>query len=147
MGHRLVAGILALGVSSALMSGPAVADPSNAKNSFATELTCDNGRTYQVVVNGNGEFTPAHDTASNAVLIPVSFGPFTGTIRDNNGDVVETFTEPGSSKGQSAKGVKNPVTCTFNFTETSDGSDPDFPAGYTFTGSGSVVVKITPQRR
>jgi len=59
-------------------------------------------------------------------------------VRDADGNVVDTFTEPASTKGQSAKGVKNPVRCTFEFTEQSD--------GFTFTGSGSVVVRITPSR-
>lgn len=58
--------------------------------------------------------------------------------------MVDTFTEPGAGKGRSAKGRKDLVSCTFSFTEPSDGSDPEFPAGSTFTGTGTVVVKITP---
>ncbi len=130
----------------ALMGGTAAADPVNAKSAFTTPLKCNNGQTYQVVVNGNGEFTPAHDINSNATLVPVAFGDFTGTIRNTSGMVVDTFTEPGAAKGQSAKGRKNLVSCTFSFLETSDGSDPEFPAGFTFTGTGTVVVKITPSK-
>lgn len=133
-----------MGVAMALMGGTAAADPTNAKNAFTVPLNCANGQTYQVVVNGNGEFTPAHDINSTATLVPVSFGPFSGTISDAQGNVVDSFTEPGSSKGQSAKGKKNLVNCTFTFTEVGDGSDPEFPAGFSFTGSGSVLVKITP---
>jgi len=142
MGHRSTQGLLAFGVASTLLMGTAGADPKG--NVFP--ITCDNGQSYDVAVNGNGEFSPAHDTASNATLVPVSFGPFTGTVRDLDGNVVESFTEPGASKGQSAKGLKNAVTCSFSFTEVSDGSDPGFPAGYTFSGSGTAVVRITPNR-
>ncbi|HUR19018.1 MAG TPA: hypothetical protein VMZ51_08830 [Acidimicrobiales bacterium] len=125
------------------MTGAAGADPSKGET---FPVTCDNGHSYVAVSNGNGLFTPAHDTASNATFVPVSFGAFTATVTDADGNVVASFTDPGESKGQSAKGVKDPVNCTFSFTEVSDGSDPDFPAGYTFTGSGSAVVRITPSR-
>ncbi len=146
MRRRLAAGAVAVVAGMALMGGTASADPVNAKGSFVTDLVCDNSQTYTVVVNGNGNFTPAHDIDSNATLIPVAFGPFSGTIRDAQGNLVDTFTEPGTSKGQSAKGGKDLVTCTFTFTETSDGTDPEFPAGFTFTGTGTVLVKITPSK-
>lgn len=38
------------------------------------------------------------------------------------------------------------MNCTFTFTEVGGGSDPEFPAGLSFTGSGSVLVKITPSK-
>lgn len=142
MGYRVIAGLTALGVASTLWVGTAGADPKG--DTF--DINCDNGKTYSIVTNGNGEFTAAHDANSNASIVPVSFGPFTGTVTDADGNVVDSFTEPGSSKGQSAKGVKNPVTCSFSFTEVSDGTDPDFPAGFTFAGSGTAVVRITPSR-
>ena len=143
MKHRTAVGIAALGCASTLLAGIAGADPTRGE---AVPLVCDNGQTYLVAVNGNGEFTPGHDTESTTTFVPVSFGTFTGTLRDPSGNVVETFSEPGASKGRSAKGVKDPVTCTFSFTEVSDGSDPHFPAGYTFSGSGSVVVRIVANR-
>lgn len=129
-------------MASTLVVGAASADP----KSELVPLECDNGKSYVVAVNGNGEFTPGHVVGGTAMLVPIAFGEFTGTLRDENGDVVETFTEEGATKGQSAKGVKDPVTCTFEFTEVSDGSDPEFPEGYTFEGSGTVVVRITPSR-
>lgn len=143
MGFRIAGGIVALGMASTLVVGAASAEP----NSEQVPLECDNGQSYVVEVNGNGEFTPGRVVGSTAVLVPIAFGEFTGTVRDENGNVVETFTEPGTTtKGQSAKGVKDPVTCTFEFSEVSDGSDPEFPEGYTFEGSGSVVARITPSR-
>jgi hypothetical protein len=145
VGHRVIAGLAAVGVASAIWSGSATADP---KGGDTFTLNCDNGRTYTVATpKGQGEFTPAFNTEGTGVLVPVSFGNFSGVVRNAQGQIVETFSEPGTqSKGQSTKGLKNPVTCTFTFTEVSDGSDPEFPAGYTFTGSGTVVVRITPSR-
>ena len=66
LGVALVLGILMV---AALVQG-AAADPINAKNSFTFPATCDNGQTVQVVVNGNGEFSPAHVVGSTAVFVP-----------------------------------------------------------------------------
>jgi hypothetical protein len=126
------AGALVLGGATS-----AVADP---KNGDAFDLTCGS-TTYLVVGNGNGEWTPVHDTASHRVFVPTSFGSFSGTITDENGDFVDSFTEEGSTvKGSGARDRKGDIIgCTFEFTEISDGSDPEFPAGYTLTGSGEVT--------
>lgn len=140
---KITAGLFALGTASALLSGGAGADP---QTGFTFPLVCDNGQTYDVTSNGNGEFTPAHDIESTTVFVPVAFGPFTGTVRNAQNQVVDSFTDPASAKGQSARGLADPVTCTYSFTEVSDGSDPDFPAGYTFSGVGTAVVRMTPSR-
>ena len=129
-------------MASTLVIGAANADPKGE----AVPLDCDNGESYVVWVNGNGEFTPGHAADSTAVLVPVAFGDFHGIVRDTQGNIVDEFDEPPSLKGNSARSVKNPVTCDFEFTDTSDGSDPSFPEGFTFEGSGSVIVSITPRR-
>ena len=143
MGVRIAAGLVAVGMASTLVVGGASADP---KSGGTVPLECDNGSSYVVNTNGNGEFTPGLVDGGTAVFVPVGFGEFTGTIRDASGAVVDTFTEPATSKGQSAKGVKDAVTCTFSFAEVSDGSDPEFPEGWSFEGSGSVVARLTPSR-
>jgi hypothetical protein len=130
-----VALVTAIG-GSVLVAGPAAAH----EGAFLLTLECDNGKTYDVEFTGNGEFTPARDVNSNTVLVPVAFD-FTGTITDADGNVVDSFTEA-STKGSGKQKVD--ATCTFNISEVSDGSDPEFPAGFTFTGSGIVDVKITP---
>ena len=127
----LVAGGLALGVAAA----PVAAHPKDAET---FPLVCDDGNTYIVTTNGNGEFTPAHDTDSNTVFVPLSFGDFHGTVTDSEGNV-EEFTEPGVAKGQSGKNAKNTVTCTFSFSGTED--------GMTFEASGSVTGYATPGGR
>jgi hypothetical protein len=131
----VVAGVLGSGV------GAAGADPKGG----VTHLTCG-GTSYEVVVAGNGNWTPAHDTNSNTIFVPTWFGDFRGTVRDANGDVVDDFVEEGDfSKGQSAKNKGDVVECTFSFTEVSDGSDPEFPEGFTFTGVGEVRGFATPR--
>ncbi len=107
---------------------------------------CD-GVEYEVEGNGNGEFTPVRDKNSNRVFVPISFGDFTGTIFDTGGNEVATFTEEGTFEKGSGK-QKSTSVCTFLFEEVSDGSgDPEdeefLPEGFTFVGSGTVVVKIT----
>jgi hypothetical protein len=122
--------------------GAAGADPKGG----VTHLTCDDGGSYEVVVAGNGNWTPAHDTNSNTIFVPTWFGDFHGTVRDADGNVVEDFVEEGDfPKGQSAKNKGDILECTFSFTEVSDGSDPEFPEGFTFTGEGEVRGFATPR--
>ena len=136
MRARRMAGLLATGgLILGFAAAPATADPMKEE---PIELHCDNGQTYTAWVNGNGEFTPAHDADSNSILIPVAFGAFTGTVTDGQGNVVEEIDEPALNKGKSAKGKKNLVTCEFSFSGMED--------GLTFNGSGSVTGFITPAK-
>jgi hypothetical protein len=113
----------------ALVQG-AAADPINAKNSFTFPAACDNGQTVQVVVNGNGEFSPAHVVGSTAVFIPEVF------------DVTFEFTPPGGPTQSETDTSSKPnvhgdlVTCSFDVTQT-------FPEG-TFHLFGSATGFFTP---
>ena len=138
---RVAAALAAFGVASWLGAVSVAADPAKGQ---LVPLSCDNGKIYVGLVNGDAEFTAIHDVGSTATLVPVQLGPFTGTVTDREGRVVSSFTSPGSSKGRSATGLADPITCSFSFQDVSDGSDPGFPEGYTFTGSGTIVVRITP---
>lgn len=140
MMHRVLAGLATAGVASTLWIGAARADPEGETR----ELVCDNGQTYTVAVNGNGVFTPAFDTDSNAVLVPVAFGAFTGTLYDEEGNVVRTRSDPPILKGQSSRTLENAVTCSFTFEEVGDASHPDLPEGYKVVGSGTVIMRVTP---
>jgi len=138
----LLTALVASAAAFALTLAPAGADPTKGER---FELTCDNGRNYSIVVApGNGTFTPGFDTNSNAVLIPVSLA-FTGVIRDANDIIVDSFTDV-ETKGSVGKRLKNAVTCTFSFTFVSDGSEPDFPPGFSVTATGTVIGKVTPGR-
>lgn len=129
---------LSVGLAVPVMAGStALADPHSEDGAFS--LTCA-GTTYQVVVAGNGEWTPAHDTESNLVFIPHAFTGFHGEVRDASGALVESFEEPGAVQGKGKQ--KNDVSCTFTVHGVSDGSDPHFPAGYTFDGTGGVTGQV-----
>jgi hypothetical protein len=122
----LTLGILMM---AALVQG-AAADPINAKNSFTFPATCDDGQSVQVVVNGNGEFSPAHVVGSTAVFIPEVF------------DVTFEFTPPGGpTQSETDTSSKHNVhgdlvTCSFDVTQA-------FPEG-TFHLFGSATGFFTP---
>jgi hypothetical protein len=130
--------LVAAGMALAVAATPAGADP---RKGETFELACDDGQTYTVATNGNGEFTPALDADSNTVFIPLSFGPFNFTITDAQGNVIDSGSEPGAAKGKSGKNATNTLTCTFSFsgTETVEGET------LTFSGSGSVTGYATPR--
>ena len=109
------------------------ADPTNAKNALFVTATCDNGQSFQIVTNGNGAFTAAHDRNSTATLIPFAFGEFTGTLTDPAGNVVDTFTDPPVTKRAAAN--HNLLECPFTFSQIS-------PVGFKFAGSGTAFVKL-----
>src|SRR5690348_3029838 len=90
--------VLALGLGT--LSAAGVAAPAGAApEQEVIPIACNDGQTYDVVVNGNGEFTPARDLDTTRVLVPHAFGPFHGEVRNAAGQVVETFDEPGVVKG------------------------------------------------
>jgi hypothetical protein len=122
----LTLGILML---AALAQG-AAADPINAKNSFSFPATCG-GQTVQLVVNGNGEFTPAHVVGSTALFIPEAF------------NVTFEFTLPGEPTQSETDTSSKPnvhgdlVTCSFDVTQT-------FPEGGTIHLFGTATGFFTP---
>jgi hypothetical protein len=104
----LAGAIVALGV----VAPAASADPLNAKDSFAFPVTCDDGQTLQVVVNGNGRFTPAHVVGTTAVFVPQAL------------DTTFEFTPPGGTTETETETVSKPhihgdlVTCSFDVTQS-----------------------------
>ena len=131
MKRRLLV-LVAVGVLAAVLIAPtAGADPTNARNAQLLQAVCGTD-TFNVVVNGNGEFTPAHVIGTTSVFIPTAF------------DITFTFTPTGGSTmtetDTSAKAapIKNTITCTIPFQ-----SFPS-PVG-TFTIEGSVTGFLTPR--
>lgn len=136
---RLISLTAALGTVALIGIGaPAVADPINAKNSSVIDLECD-GTTHEVVVNGNGRWSPAHDAHSNAIFVPVWFGEITGTVTDSEGTVIDTFTDSPMTKGA---GKHAEIHCTFTDTGTFD--DPEL-GELTFSVTGEVAGFVTPR--
>lgn len=125
--------------------GTASADPANAPGSFEIPLVCDNGITYTATVmeQGQSQFSPAHDTASNTTLVPTMFGETHGVVTAEDGTVLEEFTEPAISKGSSTKSRATSVSCTYSFDETF--TDPSLGV-VNVHGEGSVIGFTTPAR-
>jgi hypothetical protein len=117
----------------AIIAPGAGADPTHAKNATRLFAMCG-GQRVDVVVIGNGEFTPAHDLASTSVFIPTAF------------DTTFTFTpsgggEPVPEPDMSAKSapLANTVTCDIPLQTIFSG-----PEG-TGTIQGSVTGFFTPR--
>jgi hypothetical protein len=120
-------GICALSI--AALAPSAAADPTHAKSATQLELVC-NGTPYQVVVNGNGNFTSAHIIGSTGVVVPYSLDlTFTFTPL---GGPTETETQT-LAKGGPHKGA---INCTIPFQSFSS------PEG-TFTIQGTATGFLT----
>jgi hypothetical protein len=128
MNRLLISGALALG-GLGVTAGTVQADP----KTEPIALDCQ-GETFQVVVNGNGQWTPAHDLNSTLVGVPIAFGEFTGVFTPAGGGDPETSTEPGVAKPNVPRSSNLLIDCTFSFTET-------FPEG-TLDVSGSVTLLV-----
>lgn len=129
---RRLASILAItAVSAALAGGTAAAAPVNAPNAETIALDCGDAGTFDVVVNGNGEWAPGHLLDGTGVLVPIAFGELTGVVRDAEGNVIDEFTEPATTKGKARARGRERATCTFTLTFTEE--------GITATVSGSVT--------
>lgn len=134
--------------------GVAAADPSGEP----FQLVCGDQEISIVTTRGMGGFTPAFDTASNKVFVPVSFGAFSGEIYQIDDDGNETLVAEFEDTATAVKGSgkqRRTTACTYTFGDTftvseeeaaaGDPADPEYlPAGtYRFEGSGSVVGQIT----
>jgi hypothetical protein len=123
--------VLAVALLALTVFAPAVsADP--LKPGLAFPATCDDGQTLQVVLNGEGEFTPAHVAGATATFIPQAFDitfEFTPTAGT-------TETERNTSAKRNVHG--DLVTCSFDVTQS-------FPEG-TSHFFGTATGFFTPAR-
>lgn len=127
--RRITLVMLAVGLFAALAQS-AAADPVNAKDAGFFTAVCGSTQVH-VVVNGNGDFTPAHDLNSTAVFVPTSI------------DLTFAFTPTGGSMqtehfvGSKPNTPKNGkiVTCSLPAgLNTISGPDGTFVASGTVTG-------------
>jgi hypothetical protein len=138
-------------VTAALVSTGAAPAQAAQPERETIELSCTNGDTFEVVVNGSGDYTPARLVGSTRVLIPVSFGDFTFRAELPDGRV-ETGTEPGTPpKGGGNVARRNPrpmVTCWFesSFTLTEPDEEFGLPVGTVVTFGGAVTGFLTGRR-
>ena len=132
MKRRLLVFAVCGALAAVAIAPTAGADPVNAKGSLQIDAICPGMAPFTVVVNGNGEFTPAHVLGSTSVFIPTAF------------DTTMTFTPTGgtteTNHDTSAKAapITNTITCTIPF--------QSFTAPFgTFTIEGSVTGFLTPR--
>jgi len=127
--HRL-ASLLAIAVL-ALAAATAPAAPTDAPNATVVTLDCGGAGTFDVVVNGNGQWTPGHLLSGNGVVVPLAFSEQTVTVRDAEGNLVDEMIQPATTKGRARANGRERVTCTFSATFEDD--------GLTITAAGSVT--------
>lgn len=130
---RRVTAIALFAIVLGVFAQTASADPVNAKNAGFFTAVCGSTQ-LQVVVNGNGVFTPAHVIGSTSVFVPTAFN-LTFSFTPSGGGALEVGTETSAK----ARQPDNAVTCELpaalnTFT---------FPEG-TFTTSGTVTGFFTP---
>jgi hypothetical protein len=105
MKRRLLMAAACLTFATAVMVPAAAADPSHAKSATQIRATC-NGQPVLVVVNGNGEFTPAHVVGSTSVFIPTAFN-LTFTFTPTGGTPM-----PETDTSSKAAPITPTITCT-----------------------------------
>lgn len=98
---------LAIVVAGVMTAGPAAAAPTGAHDAGLIPVTvvCG-GVTYQIVTNGQGRFTPAHDVATNAILVPSQFGVATIVVTDTEEYESGRFVSAVDSEMQGVDGAK-----------------------------------------
>jgi hypothetical protein len=129
---RRVAVVALFAIVLGVFAQAASADPVNAKKSSPFIANCG-GPNLMVVVNGNGEFTPAHVIGTTAVFIPTAFDltfSFTPT-----GGATETETDTSAKAHQPSNAVTCDLPAALNTVTTPEG---------TFTISGTVTGFFTP---
>lgn len=115
-----------------VLASSAGADPGHAKNAVRVQAMCGT-RTVNVVVNGNGTFTPAHVVGSTSVFIPTHLSLAFGFTPPGGSTSTDTQTATKASNEKLGK-----VTCTIPLQTIFSG-----PEG-TGTISGTVVGFFTP---
>jgi hypothetical protein len=105
MKRRLLTAAACLALAAAVIVQVAGADPGNAKNASHITAICD-GQTIPVVVNGNGEFTPAHVVGATSVFIPTAFN-ITFTFTPTGGSPM-----PETDTSAKAAPIGHTTTCT-----------------------------------
>lgn len=110
--------ISVVAATAALVLGGAATATAEPPGQQGTPLVCDGGHTYNVILIGNGDYTPALVVGSTRVLVPTAFGAT--TFRTVTGGVtVSEVTSPPTVKGGGGGAVRNPqptVTCDFQLT-------------------------------
>jgi hypothetical protein len=111
----------------------ASADPVNAKNAGFFTAVCGSTQ-LQVVVNGNGVFTPAHVIGSTSIFVPTAFD-LTFSFTPSGGGAPEVDTETSAKVHQPSNAVTCQLPGALNTFTSPEG---------TFTLDGTVTGFFTP---
>jgi hypothetical protein len=132
---RRVTAIALFAIVLGVFAQTASADPVNGRNSGLFTAVCGSTQ-LQVVVAGNGVFTPAHVIGSTSIFVPTAFD-LTFTFTPSGGGPAQVDTETSAK----AHTPKNAVTCqlpgALNTVTDAEG---------TFTLDGTVTGFFTPNR-
>ena len=122
-------------ITAGLTASPAMADPSGGP---LLEVDCGDAGSFTLTTNaGRGNYTPAFDTASNRVFVPVSFGETTFAVYDENDNLLEGGADPATTRLGNRTG-QGAMECAFS-TEFTDDVPEIGPIRVVF--SGTVVIK------
>jgi hypothetical protein len=124
--------LLAVSAPAFAVALPASADPGHAKNASHVRAICGS-QTVDVVVNGNGKFTPAHVVGSTKMFIPTALN-LTFAFTPSGG----TTTSSTQNIAKSSPTHRGTTTCTIPLQTLQSG-----PQG-TATIQGSVTGFYTP---
>src|SRR4029450_12466940 len=130
---RRVAAIGLFAILLGVFAQTASADPVNAKNAGFFTAVCGSTQ-LQVVVNGNGVFTPAHVMGSTSVFVPTAFD-LTCAFPPSGGGAPEVDTETSAKARQPANAVTCQLPGALNTVTFPDGP---------FTLDGPVTGFFTP---
>ena len=133
MRRRLPVLVSCVAFVAAAVTPVAGADPTKAKGATQIHATCGR-QPVDVVVNGNGTFSPAHVLGSTSVFIPTAFN-LTFTFTPSGGGTPDVQNETSSK----AAPIKNTITCTIPLQTLFSG-----PQG-TATIQGTVTGFFTPR--
>jgi hypothetical protein len=119
--------LFAVGVVAGLLAVSAGADPGHAKNASHIQAICGT-QTVNVVVNGNGKFTPAHVVGSTKIFVPTALH-LTFTFTPTGGSPVVDH-QDAVKAGPTHRGT---VTCTIPLQTLFTGQE----------GSGTIQGSVT----
>ena len=130
---RRVAVIALFAIVLGVFAQTASADPVNAKNAGFFTAVCGSTQ-LEVVVNGNGVFSPAHVIGSTSVFVPTAFN-LTFTFTPSGGGTPEVDTETSAKAHEPSNAVTCQLPGALNTITSPEG---------TFTLDGTVTGFFTP---
>ena len=132
---RRVTAIGLLAIVLGVFAQTAAADPVNGRNSGFFTAVCGSTE-LQIVVAGNGVFTPAHVIGSTSIFVPTAFD-LTFTFEPSGGGDTEVDTQTSAKAHAPANAVTCQLPGALNTVTSPEG---------VFTLDGTVTGFFTPNR-